>query len=77
LLEPSGRPRAAVDAFEVEPHRTVPRVFVSAAQGEGLDELRHIIAQAALGQLELPVPAEPQTPAEDGEPAPACASADT
>lgn len=77
LLEPSGRPRAAVDAFEVEPHRTVPRVFVSAAQGEGLDELRHIIAQAALGQLELPVAAEPQTPAEDGEPAPACASADT
>ncbi len=77
LLEPSGRPRAAVDAFEVEPHRTVPRVFVSAAQGEGLDELRHIIAQAALGELELPVPAEPQTPAEDGEPAPACTSADT
>lgn len=62
LLEPSQRPRAPTDAFEVEPHRPVPRVFVSAARGEGLDELRHIIAQAALGRLELPACALPALP---------------
>ena len=53
-LEPSQRPRVLLDAYEVEPGVTVPRVFLSAAQGEGLEELRHIIAQAAMGTLTVP-----------------------
>ncbi|WP_259372022.1 GTPase HflX [Caldimonas mangrovi] len=48
-LEATQRPRNLVDAFEIEGGRSVPRVFLSAAKGEGLDELRHIIAQAAVG----------------------------
>jgi GTPase len=50
-LEPSQRPRTLTDAYEVEPGRQVPRVFVSAVEGLGLDELRNIIAKGALGEL--------------------------
>jgi GTPase len=48
-LEASQRPRENVDRFELTPHRSAPRVFVSAARGEGLDELRRLIADASLG----------------------------
>jgi len=48
-LEDSQRPRVLIDALELDDGRRVPRVFVSALQGLGLDELRHLIAQAALG----------------------------
>ena len=48
-LEDTQRPRALVDALELEDGRRVPRVFVSALQGLGLEELRHLIAQAATG----------------------------
>ena len=48
-LEASQRPREKVDRFELTPHRSEPRVFVSAAQGKGLDELRRLIADASLG----------------------------
>ncbi|WKB53677.1 GTPase HflX [Eleftheria terrae] len=66
-LEGSQRPRATVDAYEFEPNRRALRVFVSALSGEGLDELRHMIAQAALGTL----------PAPDAMASAASASADT
>lgn len=46
-LEPNQRPRTRTDMFEVEPQRSVPRIYVSAMQGEGLDDLRRCIAQAA------------------------------
>ncbi len=48
-LEPTQRPRLASDALELEGGVRVPRVFVSAQSGEGLDELRRLIAEAAAG----------------------------
>ncbi|WP_240635986.1 GTPase HflX [Caldimonas tepidiphila] len=48
LLDASQRPRSAHDRFELEPNRSVERVFVSAASGEGLDLLRGAIAHAAV-----------------------------
>jgi GTP-binding protein HflX len=59
LLEPERRPAVSADAIE-GPHGVVrQRVFVSAAQGEGLDELRGAIAdawrakQAGIGSVDL------------------------
>ena len=46
-LEDSRRPRAVVDALEVHPGVRRPRVFVSALSGQGLPELRRLIADAA------------------------------
>jgi GTP-binding protein HflX len=48
-LQASQRPRELVDTFELAPHRSAPRVFVSAATGQGLDRLRRVLAEAALG----------------------------
>ena len=50
-LEADQRPRAAVDRFETEPGRDVPRVFVSAIDGTGLDALRGLIADVVAGRL--------------------------
>jgi GTP-binding protein HflX len=50
LLDPSRRPRQAVDAVEVHPGVRRPRVFVSAASGEGLPALRNLIAEQALAR---------------------------
>lgn len=44
------QPRGRTDWFEREPGVWVPRVFVSALNGEGLDDLRALIAAAASGQ---------------------------
>jgi GTP-binding protein HflX len=46
LLEPSRRPRVASDWIERQGGQRVPRVFVSATDGEGLDALRTVLAQA-------------------------------
>jgi GTP-binding protein HflX len=46
LLAPTLRPRAMQDWVEREGGRRVPRVFVSAASGEGLDTLRDCVAQS-------------------------------
>lgn len=46
-LTQSARPRRLVDAFEDWCGRPVTRVFVSALDGTGLDELRDVIAAAA------------------------------
>ena len=51
-LEPDQRPRALRDVLELDGGRRVPRVFVSAATGEGLDVLRQILAEAAAGEGE-------------------------
>ncbi|WP_157265215.1 GTPase HflX [Azohydromonas aeria] len=48
-LPESQQPRQAVDALERVPGVRTPRVFVSALQGQGLDALRDLIAQAAAG----------------------------
>jgi GTP-binding protein HflX len=42
------RPRARVDALETAPGRFTPRVFVSAKDGEGLDDLRQAIARECI-----------------------------
>ena len=52
LLEASRRPRADFDWIEVHPGLRRPRVFVSAASGEGLATLRAVIADAAAGRLQ-------------------------
>jgi GTP-binding protein HflX len=46
-LEVSRQPRQLVDEVEREGGVRSPRVFVSAVSGQGLDELRRLIAQAA------------------------------
>jgi len=48
-LEPSQRPREPADMIERVPGVRVPRVFVSALDGTGLDTLRAAIARAAAG----------------------------
>jgi len=63
-------PRDLVDWVERPGGVAVPRVFVSALRGTGLDQLRELIARAAAGQ---PLPGPGQTPA--GEAAPSAAPA--
>jgi GTP-binding protein HflX len=50
-LEDTQRPRKLVDALEIDGGVRVPRVFVSALTGQGLDELREVISQAVDGSL--------------------------
>jgi GTP-binding protein HflX len=52
-LDDSQRPRTLVDRVEVAPGRQFSRVFVSAVDGTGLDELRQVIADAAMARLNL------------------------
>lgn len=49
-LAPDQRPRVMCDHMSLAAGRSVPRVFVSAREGEGLDELREAIASAARSQ---------------------------
>lgn len=49
LLNEHQAPRTPVDAIVLGDGRIVPRVFISAAQGTGLAELRRLIAEAATG----------------------------
>ena len=46
-LDPTAHPRHLVDTFETPSGRRVSRVFVSALNGTGLDELREVIATLA------------------------------
>jgi len=46
-IEPGQRPRVLRDELELGAGRRVPRVFVSALTGEGLDVLRQLIAEHA------------------------------
>ncbi|CAN5702255.1 GTPase HflX [soil metagenome] len=50
-LDDTQRPRALRDTFEVAPGVRVPRVFVSAVDGTGLDVLRAMLAEAIAGTL--------------------------
>jgi len=59
LLEASRQPREPFDWLESPGGVRRPRVFVSAATGLGLDVLRRVIADAAMGRLN-PLP-DPQT----------------
>lgn len=48
-LDDASRPRVLVDAVERAPGLRVPRIFLSAIEGTGLDALRDAIAAAAAG----------------------------
>lgn len=58
-LEDNQRPRALIDSIELEAGVRVPRVFVSALNGHGLDELRQLIAQSVAGTLSERVETSP------------------
>ena len=66
LLEPSQVPRALRDAVERAPGVRTPRVFVSAADGRGLDLLRGVIAEQVAGSG-LTADAVPPYPAVPGD----------
>ncbi|WP_295641620.1 GTPase HflX [uncultured Methylibium sp.] len=63
-LDDTRRPRVTADVMEFDGGRRVPRVFVSALRGQGLAELRGLLATAVLADGKLahavgPVGAEP------------------
>ncbi len=62
-LEPSQQPRSASDLLQLDGGRRVPRLFVSALTGEGLDALRAALARACRGEAS-PDGAMPETGAE-------------
>ena len=70
LLEASQRPRAACDTLEAEGGVRRRRVFVSAGRGEGLADLRRLIAEAVAGGegLNPPPLAPPSAAAQAGAP---------
>jgi GTP-binding protein HflX len=77
-LEPSQRPRQLVDWLELDGGVRTPRVFVSALSGEGLPQLRQLLARAVSGTLSADLnepqsssPAPAQSPADDRPDAPA------
>ena len=67
-LDATQRPRALVDETLRAGGAHVPRVFVSATTGEGLDELRRTIARAVLGVAGAPP--GPEAAVTDDEAAP-------
>ncbi len=54
LLPPDAQPRHVQDHYELPDGRRVPRVFVSAQTGMGLDVLRDMLANAAAHQAQPP-----------------------
>jgi GTP-binding protein HflX len=72
-LEPDQMPREGIDAIIQADGRTLQRVFVSAASGQGLDALRQLIGDACLqdnsfaaSKLHTPDPSQP-TSSDDGD----------
>ncbi len=47
-IEPEARPRLTLDHYELAPGQVVPRLFVSAREGLGLDDLRRVVADLAV-----------------------------
>ena len=71
-LEDTQRPRALVDSLELEGGVRAQRVFVSARGGEGIAELRALLAQAVAGSLDAGLNAEAVSPSpEEGLDVPA------
>ena len=70
LLEASQRPRTACDTLEAEGGVRRQRVFVSAGRGEGLADLRRLIAEVAAGSegLNPPSLAPPSAATQTGAP---------
>jgi GTP-binding protein HflX len=61
-LEASQRPRALRDTLELDGGVRVPRVFVSALDGTGLEQLRDIVTEAVLGSRAESLNGEDPTP---------------
>ena len=59
-LEPDQRPRELRDELELDGGARVPRVFVSAASGEGLDGLRQVLTEAVVRSADLIAAESPQ-----------------
>ena len=55
LLDHYQSPHTEVDAIVFDDGRLVPRVFISAEQGSGLEALRHLIAEFATGVATAPL----------------------
>ena len=55
LLDQHQSPHTEVDAIVFDDGRLVPRVFISAEQGSGLEALRHLIAEFATGVATIPL----------------------
>jgi GTP-binding protein HflX len=55
LLDRHQSPHTDVDAIVFDDGRLVPRVFISAEQGSGLEALRHLIAEFATGVAITPL----------------------
>ncbi len=72
-LDDDAWPRSPSDIVEFEAGRRVPRVFLSAVTGDGIAELRHLIARTAQAHADHPqglnplLPASPSTSPADGE----------
>lgn len=50
-LDEARRPRLMLDTYEIDTRVSLPRVFVSASSGEGLPELKKLIADAVNGRM--------------------------
>ena len=61
-LEATQRPRVLRDHLELASGRRVPRVFVSAVTGEGLDDLRQAVVDAIEGRLAIGLNSQPAIP---------------
>ncbi|MDO9313813.1 MAG: GTPase HflX [Burkholderiaceae bacterium] len=51
MLDESQTPRSPVDSILLEDGRQAPRVFISAAHGQGIDALRRLLADVASGAI--------------------------
>jgi GTP-binding protein HflX len=72
-LEADQQPRAEHDMLEVEAGSYMPRVFVSASTGAGLDVLRSVIAASLVGsRFEVLNPAAPASTQEPRNAEPVC-----
>ena len=61
-LEESQRPRVLRDLLDLGVMGRVPRVFISASTGDGMDELRNVLREAVAGTLEGFVSRTVETP---------------
>ncbi len=64
-LEDTQRPRTLVDSLELDGGKRTPRVFISAQSGEGMPELRALLAQAVAGQQDAGLNTDAEAPYPD------------
>jgi GTP-binding protein HflX len=67
-LEPDAQPRALTDFVARADGTPMPRVFVSALAGTGLEALRHVVTQALRDAAPTPAPTGASTPDDTAPP---------